>query len=139
MGVLTDICDDRIATNHGVILVNPAFDTVLDIQKLYLEDVLTEYEKVDQALKMLVKNKWNLCLFSKFEKIELLVEISKRFIQIKKRPPVRQDNVPVLDFEEDGDYIYSSFMRDYHIDLIDQQGRLPWKKFLYLFKSTTES
>ena len=26
-----------------------------------------------------------------------------------------------------------SFMQDYQIDLIDEQGRLPWKKFLYLF------
>lgn len=40
---------------------------------------------------------------------------------------------PVLDFEEDGDYIYASFMQEYGIDLIDVQGKLPWRKFLYLF------
>ena len=40
---------------------------------------------------------------------------------------------PVLDFERDGDYIYASFMQAYQIDLIDEQGKLPWKKFLYLF------
>lgn len=34
---------------------------------------------------------------------------------------------------DDGDYIYASFMQAYKIDLIEEQGRLPWKKFLYLF------
>lgn len=39
----------------------------------------------------------------------------------------------MVDFERDGDYIYASFMQAYRIDLIDEQGKLPWKKFLYLF------
>lgn len=133
MGVLTEITDYRIYTPKCRISVNPAFDTVLEIQKLYREDELTDYEKVDQALRMLIRNNWNLKLFSVLEKENLLSEISERYISTKKRPPIRKSPVPILDFEEDGDYIYSSFMQDYGIDLIDQQGKLPWKKFLYLF------
>lgn len=52
---------------------------------------------------------------------------------MKQRPKIRQSPFPILDFEEDGDYIYASFMQDYGIDLVKEQGRLPWKKFLYLF------
>ena len=133
MGVLTEIPIQKILTARGKIIVNPAFDIVLEIQRLYREEGLTDFEKLDQALKMLVKNSWNLRLFDSQGKVDLMNEISRRFIETKKRPPVRLDKVPVLDFEEDGDYIYASFMQDYHIDLIDQQGRLPWKKFLYLF------
>ena len=61
--VLTDIPDNRIMTEKGKIIVNPAFDVVLEIQKLYLEDCLTDYEKIEQALYMLVRNRWNIRLF----------------------------------------------------------------------------
>lgn len=133
MSVLTEIQRNCIVTNRGKIVVNPAFDTVLEIQKLYREDSLTDYEKAEQALRMLVRNKWNLRLYTPPEKVKLLKEIWKRYIETKKRPQIKKNPLPVLDFEEDGDYIYASFMQDYHIDLIDEQGRLPWKKFLYLF------
>lgn len=133
MGYLTDIVDNRIYTQKCKIVVNPAFDIVLEIQKLYKEPDLNEFEKMEQALYMLVKNNWNLKLFSLPEKMALLSEICKRFIAVKKRPQMKSSPVPILDFEEDGDYIYASFMQDYHIDLIDEQGKLPWKKFLYLF------
>lgn len=133
MGYLTDNVSNRIDTKKGRIIVNPAFDAVLEIQKLYKEDGLSDFEKADQALTMLVKNDWNLRLFNPLEKIELLNEICRRFIIVKKRPQIRKTATPVLDFEEDGDYIYASFMQEYHIDLINEQGRLPWKKFLFLF------
>ena len=133
MSVLTEIQRNCIVTNRGKIVVNPAFDTVLEIQKLYREDSLTDYEKAEQALRMLVRNKWNQRLYTPPEKVKLLKEIWKRYIETKKRPQIKKNPLPVLDFEEDGDYIYASFMQDYHIDLIDEQGRLPWKKFLYLF------
>ena len=133
MGVLTEIPDYKIRTPKCLISVNPAFDVVLEIQKLYKEEELTEYEKLEQALRMLVKNKWNLKRFSISEKEALLKEISRRYIDMKKRPQVRKNPILVLDFEEDGDYIYSSFMQDYGIDLINEQGKLPWKKFIYLF------
>ena len=131
--VLTDIPDNRIMTEKGKIIVNPAFDVVLEIQKLYLEDCLTDYGKIEQALYMLVRNRWNIRLFNPAEKVELFEEICKKYIEVKKRPQIKKNPLPVLDFREDGEYIYASFMQDYHIDLIDEQGRLPWKKFLYLF------
>lgn len=133
MGVLTEIPNKKLITDKGKIIVNPAFDTVLEIQRLYKEEDLTDFEKIEQSLKMLVKNRWNLRLFSPGEKVKLMEEIGKVYIETKKRPQIRKSALPVLDFEEDGDYIYASFMQDYGIDLIDQQGRLPWKKFIYLF------
>lgn len=138
MGYLTEIPRYTIRTSKGKIRVNPAFDTVLEIQKLYREDGLSDFEKIDQALRMLVVNSWNLSLFSVYEKYELLKEITKQHIETKKRASTKKNRVPILDFEEDGDYIYASFMQDYHIDLIDMQGKLPWKKFLYLFNGLSD-
>ena len=133
MGVLTDIPCNKVITNKSKFLVNPAFDIVLEVQKLYKEDTLTEFEKIDQALRMLVKNKWNLQLLNPEEKQKLLSVITQRYVEVEKRPQIKKSPFPVLDFEKDGDYIYASFMQAYQIDLIEEQGRLPWKKFLYLF------
>lgn len=133
MGVLTEIPCNRIHTQKGWLRVNPSFDVVLEIQKMYREEKLTDLEKVQCALNMLVLNRWNLKLFSPDEQMELLEEIYRKFISTKKRPQLRPAPVPILDFEEDGDYIYASFMQEYGIDLLDVQGKLPWKKFLYLF------
>ena len=133
MGVLTDIPYNKVITDKSKFVINPAYDTVLEVQKLYKEDTLTEFEKIDQALKMLVRNKWNLRLLNPEEKQKLLSMITKRYVEVEKRPQIKKSPFPVLDFEKDGDYIYASFMQAYKIDLIEEQGRLPWKKFLYLF------
>lgn len=133
MGVLTDIPCNKVITDKSKFVINPAYDTVLEVQKLYKEDTLTEFEKIDQALKMLVRNKWNLRLLNPEEKQKLLSVITQRYVEVEKRPQIKKSPFPVLDFEKDGDYIYASFMQAYKIDLIEEQGRLPWKKFLYLF------
>lgn len=132
MNILVDTPIYRIRTKKGNIIVNPSFDAVLEIQMLYKEKI-TDYEKVEIALSMLVKNKWNLRLYTPAEKVSLLEEIYKKCIDVKKRPQMKKTALPVLDFEEDGDYIYASFMQEYGIDLIEQQGKLPWRKFLWLF------
>lgn len=133
MGVLTDIPCNKVITDKSKFVINPAYDIVLEVQKLYKEDTLTEFEKIDQALKMLVRNKWNLRLLNPEEKQKLLSVITQRYVEVEKRPQIKKSPFPVLDFEKDGDYIYASFMQAYRIDLIQEQGRLPWKKFLYLF------
>ena len=39
----------------------------------------------------------------------------------------------------DSDYIFAGFMQAYGIDLIEEQGKLPWDKFLALLKGLPES
>lgn len=138
MGFLTDIPVTEIPTNKSKVAVVPAFDIVLEIQKLYREKNLTEWEKLNTALSMLVRNDWNLKLFSAKERSELLNEIYIKCINVKKRPEMKKSPVPVLDFEEDGEYIYASFMQEYRLDLIDMQGKLSWRKFIALFDGLSE-
>ena len=133
MGVLTELPSYRICTDKGRFDINPAFDIILEVQRLYKEESLTDYEKIQQALSMLVRNRWNLRLLKPAEQLKLMQDITSRYIEVEKRPQIKKSPVSVLDFERDGDYIYASFMQAYQIDLIDEQGKLPWKKFLYLF------
>jgi|SRR5690625_137246 len=44
-------------------------------------------------------------------------------------PKNSPDEGKVYDLKQDANYIYASFMQDYQIDLIEQQGKLHWHKF----------
>jgi len=132
MSFISRELDDRL----GPYKLNLAFDVVLEVQNLFKED-LTDIEKINTALNILVINRRSLKKLTIQQKNELLTEIFKGFINIKpKRKP--KDNKKVVDFEEDGEYIYSSFFMDYGIDLIEQQGKLHWKKFLALFQGLSD-
>ena len=78
MGVLTETPDCKIYTKKCRLSVNPAFNYVLDIQKLYKEDCLTDLEKIDAALEVLVRNSWNLRLLNPKERAEVMEEIAAR-------------------------------------------------------------
>lgn len=110
-----------------------SFDTVLEIQKLYKEKTLSDYEKAEQALKMLVKNSVKLSMLSKPRKIELMNLIYDKHIKLPEKSG-KKSNDRVMDFYLDSEYIYASFWSDYGIDLINEQGKMHWKKFIYLFQ-----
>lgn len=135
MGFLTEPIEDIVRIGRRKYCINAAFDVVLDVQRLYREE-LPDVVKLNQALKMFG--------IGKPEKIELQIradllnDIYKNCINTKQRPPVKQQ-LPVFDFEEDAEYIYASFMLDYGIDLIDVQGQLHWKKFIALFQGLSKS
>lgn len=137
MSFLTEQQIETIETAKSTLKIDCAFDTVLNVQQAFQED-LTQQEKTEIALRLLVKNAWNLNLFTEVEKVQLLDLIYQECISTKKRPKIRKPVVPVLDFQEDGEYIYASFLQDYGIDLIEQQGKLSWKKFLALFDGLSD-
>ncbi|MBP1542853.1 MAG: hypothetical protein J6A16_02055 [Oscillospiraceae bacterium] len=56
----------------------------------------------------------------------------------KRQLKRRKKNVRAVDFTIDAAEIYASFMRDYRIDLIKEQGRLHWCSFLALFQGLSE-
>ena len=134
MGFLTDRIEKVVYIDKRKYCINAAFDIVLEVQRLYREE-LPDIVKLEQALKMFgIRNPKRLPLQTK---TELLNRIYENCVNMKQRPPGRQQQ-PVFDFEEDGEYIYSSFMLDYGIDLIDMQGQLHWKKFIVLFQGLSE-
>lgn len=139
MSFITERPAEKIILKGSVYRVNPAFDVILDIQNLYKEDELSAVDKLDTALTMLGISKLRLMKLDIQDKAELLEEIYKQCVNIKQRPEVRKQGPPVLDFDEDAEYIYASFMSDYGIDLVEQQGKLSWRKFVYLFQGLTDS
>lgn len=137
MGMITELWDTTVEYRGHRYRTNVAFDTVLAVQKLYKDERLTDSEKEEQALKMLLKNAVLVSIMSSKMKAELLEAIFKSQIEVPKKPKPRK-NIRTVDFELDGEYIYSSFYQDYGIDLIEEQGKLHWKKFLALFQGLSD-
>ncbi|WP_243093106.1 Gp15 family bacteriophage protein [Streptococcus dysgalactiae] len=56
----------------------------------------------------------------------------------KPKDDPETDDKPLFSIKYDGEYIFSSFMQAYNIDLIEQQGKLHWQKFNALLSGLPE-
>lgn len=66
---------------------------------------------------------------------ELIQEI-QRFISRGEDSKGEEDSSPIIDFKLDADYIYSSFLQAYGINLL--KADMHWFEFMALFKSLPE-
>lgn len=138
MGFLTEYEDFSIEMNGKKYELDLAYDTVLNVKRMYREKLLTDEEILVQALFLFGISEKDVAKLVWKERIELLEKIFKEKISGRTKPKVGKQQV-LYDFEYDGEYIYASFMKDYGIDLIDQQGILPWTRFIALFQGLSKN
>jgi len=119
--------------------IDDSYSTVLCLYRAYEEETLTDMEKIEIAASLLIKNH-RLYVYAMPDawKAELVELILKEYVELPKKPPVRVHTGQSLDFWKDKEYILSSFQKDYGIDLIKQQGKMPWKEFIALFQGLSE-
>lgn len=121
---------DFVIYNGKRIKLDVSFDNVLKMYDIFKDDFLNQQEKSEFALAILCKSR-------KLPPVPILDLIFKEHIETFSNP--KQDNkLRVVDFKQDAPYIYSSFLMDYGIDLINQQGKLHWQKFISLFQGLSE-
>lgn len=137
MGFLTDYEDGEVEFQGARYPVDLAYDTVLNVQRMYREKLLDDADLILESLhlfripeKTIEKMTWQ-------ERQDLLEKIFREKIIARKRPQVGKQQ-RLFDFEDDGEYIYASFLQAYGIDLIEQQGKLPWQSFIALFQGLPE-
>lgn len=138
MGFLTEYEDFSIEMNGKKYELDLAYDTVLNVKRMYREKLLTDEEILIQTLFLFGISEKEVAKLGWKERIELLEKIFKEKISGRPKPKVGKQQV-LYDFEYDGEYIYASFMKDYGIDLIDQQGILPWTRFIALFQGLSKN
>lgn len=136
MGFLTDYEDSYLVFQGRRYKLDLAYDTVLNVQRMFQERKLDDSEMLTEALKIFYVPKRDIRSLTWQERSELLQAIYDEKIQTRPRPRVGKQQ-KLFDFEEDGEYIYASFMQDYGIDLIEEQGKLPWQRFIALFQGLT--
>lgn len=137
MGFITDLFESTVVYKGHRFRTDASYDTILAVQMMYKDENLTDYEKVVQALRMLIRCSVRAALLSPDDKIGLLEAVFSQQIKVESKPSGHKKE-RLVDFELDGEYIYASFYQDYGIDLIEQQGRLHWKKFLALFQGLSD-
>jgi len=117
-------------------MLNLAFDNVLRVYELWKDELFTSEEKLEMSLQILLRNYKLVKKFTVQDKSDLLKAIFENFISLNTRES--GDSEKNFDFIQDANYIFASFLMDYGIDLIDQQGLLHWWKFISLFQGLSE-
>lgn len=138
MGFLTWYEDERIEFNGEVYPLDLAYDTVLNVQRMFRERLLSDSDMLIEALEIFGINEKSISRMTWADRSSLLNAIFEEKVKTRTRPQIGKSRV-LFDFEEDGEYIYASFMQDYGIDLIEQQGKLPWRRFIALFESLSSN
>ena len=135
---LTERLDDYIEYEGARYALDLSFDNVLRVLELFGDTDFTKGQKAIIAFDMLVRDEIKVDIDTK---AQIILFILKDFLDIDFDQLETSDapkKPPVYDLKADASYIYASFLQDYNIDLIEQQGKLHWKKFQALLTGLRE-
>lgn len=121
--------------------INLSFDNVLRYYEMLDDEIYDDSEKIEQAFDMFVIEEVKTITFE--DKLKIVKQITSFIAHHDNDNQSESEHVTsnkaVYDYEEDAGYIYASFLYDYNLDLIEQQGKLHWDKFYALFNSLSSS
>lgn len=126
--------DDLIAYKGKKYRLTLYFDRVIEARRLVAESTLNTADSIRAALFMLCSGCERL---GNADCSELLIKIFSEYIN-GDEDPSEGEHEPLFDFEQDAEYIFSSFVMDYGIDLKKECGKLLWCDFIALFKGLSE-
>lgn len=141
--------ENEIVVNGRTFELDLDFSTVLAMFEMFQDDEIDEAYKFAGVL-MGVGNltEKEIEILNDTERIELYQAISERISSSTKQIEPELDNagnpLPAetskadYNLVEDADYIFSSFYKDYKIDLVDSIGKLHWDKFNALLVSLSD-
>ncbi|QWI52522.1 Gp15 family bacteriophage protein [Bacillus mycoides] len=158
---LTERSYDVVYFGGVAVELNLSFDNILLMFQLFDDATVRENQKPITALHMLVVENSLLAQLDTTQKMDLLKLIFREKLNVELEKdgkkgelesnqlhtdssPGGEDkdeessSVPVVDFTIDAERIYSSFLYDYRIDLIEQQGKLLWNQFIALFNNLSD-
>ena len=120
--------------------IDLSFDAVLRYYEMLDDKRLTDSDKLRSAFELFFNKddeddiNYDFAL-SAFEQISKYISMKPYGHNDEEgsKDQVVTDPRRLYSFKQDAEAIYSSFMEQYGIDLIDQQGKLHWDKFKALF------
>lgn len=120
-----------------------AFDTVLQYLQLSSDDELSKEEKAEYAIDLFLDEQ-ELPDDPKF--YELVFKAVNEEItsdpygnNMPNSNPFGLAPVKYFDYVQDAEAIFASFMREYHINLLKQRGKMHWREFKALFDGLSEN
>lgn len=139
--------DDKLVLNNIEYQLLLSFDRVLWVFDMWGKEEIPPQLKPKLALAKLTDDV-SFKDLSTDEALAIYAEVFEKHIQVtraideverydiegnvmpkKPKDDLESDDKPLFSIKYDGEYIFSSFMQAYNIDLIEEQGKLHWKKF----------
>ncbi|HLQ75428.1 MAG TPA: bacteriophage Gp15 family protein [Alloiococcus sp.] len=127
--------------------IDLSFDNVLRLFDMLSDKELSDVIQIETGLEMLL----NVCFLYDIEaQEEIFYQVFKSTIgkdiddsqpvdiEGNPMPSMDEANEKTYDLKQDAGYIYASFMSDYGIDLLEEQGKLHWDKFKALLGGLTD-
>lgn len=146
---LTDDLVSEIKINGHLHSVDMSFDNILRLIDMLNDDDLNDATQILTGIEMLfdkplgipieeqaeVFNQAYIALVGFEAEKELELDIMGNPMPVQNK----EDDGPIYDMQQDAEYIYASFMQDYGMDLLEQQGKLHWYKFKALLAGLSET
>ncbi|VDG26345.1 Gp15 family bacteriophage protein [Lactiplantibacillus mudanjiangensis] len=141
---LTKPLPDSFKVNGEDWTIDLSFDNVLRWYELLDDDEVDDYDKVLKAFAFFIGTGTGSTPETQVEVVsKISAYVQQTIYGDHDEPETDLEGTPMpqerfFSYDKDADAIYSSFMADYHIDLIDAQGSLRWEKFKALFDGLSD-
>lgn len=124
--------DDTIKIDGTNYQLDLSFDNVLRWYDLMNDKLIDDIGKVEIAFDMFVVD----CETDIQTKLYTVQRIINEYVVGKQEPndgsAQTTDQKQYYSFDKDAEFIFASFLQEYGIDLLDQQGIMRWEKFVAL-------
>lgn len=125
-------CRDNVLFRKRRVPLWLAYNLVLDCFALSKRTDLDDWVKIDFALCLLTKNNRWVTKLRIDDKAVLYRQILDEKINLNKKNG--KSGPRVIDYQFDFDLIYSAFLQQYGVDLLNERDRLPWSSFFMQFQ-----
>ena len=136
--------DDRIEIRGEIYHLNLNYDSVLRFLELLQDEEVSEHFRRSIAITILFGKNREPDL-SPDEQEQVINEVVRTHILMEKPSmllaSINKQDTKEKDYysiREDADIIFASFFYDYQIDLIEERGKLHWKKFKALLNGLSD-
>lgn len=152
--LLTDEFDDSFEYGSFILHLDMSFNNIIMLFNLLNDEDFSSGEKAAIGLELLLFDYEKLDNTNPDEKGDIFLFILREYLDIdlegqqekdqnnedddNEEHPSETPQKKTMDFEVDDEAIYSSFIFDYNIDLVEQQGVLHWNKFKALLNGLSE-
>ena len=142
---LNDLLPQTYKYNEEEIEIDLSFDNILDIFDVLKMVELSEYHRAELCLTLLFGED----VIEDVDIIDVWNEVYELYLDSTQEELVKYDLAgnpmptkkvePLIDIDQDAEYLYSSFIQAYGINLIKEQGRLHWFEFKALLNGLPEN
>lgn len=144
--------NDALVTNFSIADkeydIDLSFNKVLDVFEILKEEEMTYLEQAQLIVHLLTGQE----LYNIKEVVDCWIYIKEHFLEIEKEtvqydllgnpmPTAKneEEQEKLIDFEQDAEYIYASFLQAYGINLLKVQNKLTWTEFKALLNALPDN